>query len=306
MKVQRGYPKLFRHLNTMKFYFYVLVFCSTSSVFAQVKGKVVDENNQPIPYVNISVERENIGTTSEEDGTFSLNIKQEKNLIFSALGYEKKTILSSEVSKVTLKATVYALNEVVVLNKKETKTLEIGLSDRSIHQAFENGPRIDAKFFPYQASYKKLRYLKKISIFTENALETATVKIHFYAVDAEGLPGEELLSKPYLAQVKKGSKRTMFDISDLNLSFPKEGLFVSVERLLIEKNKLEKTVAGLDGQANKTQRTYYPLLFYNYVERPYAYTFYGGSWHKENKTSGTQTPQNITVFEPAITLILTN
>ena len=35
------------------------------SLSAQVKGIVVDENNQPIPYVNIWVQNENNGTTSE-------------------------------------------------------------------------------------------------------------------------------------------------------------------------------------------------------------------------------------------------
>lgn len=286
--------------------FFAGVLFVAHTLSAQIKGKIVDEHNQPISFVNISVENQNQGATSEEDGTYNISVAPEKNLIFSALGFEKKTVKASEAGKVILKATVYALNEVVVLNKKETKSIEIGLSERSIHQAFENGPRIDAKFFPYLPSYKKLRYLKKISIFTENALETATVNIHFYTVDSDGLPGEELLSKPYLAQVKKGSKKTIFDISSLNISFPKEGLFVSVERLLIEKNKLEKTVAGLDGQITKTQRTFYPLIFYNYVERPFLYTFYGGQWHKENKFGGTSANKKATIFEPAITLILTN
>ena len=38
----------------------LLFFLTTSSVFSQIKGIVVDENNSPIPYVNIWVEGENI------------------------------------------------------------------------------------------------------------------------------------------------------------------------------------------------------------------------------------------------------
>ena len=37
-----------------------------------MKGVVVDESGKPIPYVNIWVEDENIGTTSEENGEFSI------------------------------------------------------------------------------------------------------------------------------------------------------------------------------------------------------------------------------------------
>ena len=63
------------------------------SLSAQIKGVVVDENNKPIPYVNIWIENENIGTTSEEDGSFNLDIKnQDKNLIFSAIGFEFKSL----------------------------------------------------------------------------------------------------------------------------------------------------------------------------------------------------------------------
>lgn len=48
----------------------ILLFLSISAL-AQQKGIVKDSiSKQPIPYVNISVENENIGTTSEENGAF--------------------------------------------------------------------------------------------------------------------------------------------------------------------------------------------------------------------------------------------
>jgi hypothetical protein len=49
-------------------------------------------SNKPIPYVNIWVENENIGTTSEENGSFSIHVEdQNKVLIFSALGLKPKS-----------------------------------------------------------------------------------------------------------------------------------------------------------------------------------------------------------------------
>lgn len=283
----------------------LMLLCVTS-VFAQIKGKVIDENKQPIPYVNIWVEGENVSTTTDIDGEFTLNSKEEKVLLFSSLGFEKKRLNSTDVSLVQLKPTTYQLGEVVVLNKKETKKIEIGQSENSIHQAFENGPKFDAKYFPFKPQYKKTRYIKKISIFTENALEEASVKIHFYQVNPEGLPGEELLHKDYIVSVRKGARRTWFDISNLNLSFPKEGLFVAIERLFIEKNKLEKTVPASVPNTTKIQRTYYPLPFYSFVEGSYTYTFLGGKWTKESKTDSDGNVVKTRVFEPAIHLILTN
>ncbi|MFC4816349.1 carboxypeptidase-like regulatory domain-containing protein [Flavobacterium sp. GCM10023249] len=275
-------------------------------VNAQIKGKVIDENNQPIPYVNILVENENIGTTSDLDGSFALGIKEEKTLIFSILGYEKLKLKSTQATVVKMRSTTYQLGEISIVNKKETKQLEIGKTENSIRQAFENGPRFDAKFFPFLPKYTKTKYVKKVIIYTESSIEKATVKIHFYQIGDDGLPGEELLEKDYIATVKKGSRMTQFDLSSLNIIFPKKGLFVAIERLFVESNKLEKTVAASDPSKTKTQRMYYPLPFYNFVENEFTYTFLGGKWTKEFKKDENDKPVKSRVFEPAINLILTN
>lgn len=280
--------------------------CCVTAVFAQVKGKVVDENKQPIPYVNIWVEGENVSTTSDVDGHFVLHITSEKALLFSSLGFEKKKVMSTDVSLVQLLPTTYELGEILVLNKKETKKIEIGQPENSIHQAFENGPKFDAKYFPYKPNYKKTQYIKKVSVFTENALEEASIKIHFYTVNADGLPGEELLKKDFVVSVKKGARRTWFDLTSLNVVFPKEGLFVAIERLFIDKNKFEKTLATNEPNKPKIQRTYFPLPFYSFVEGSYTYTFLGGKWTKETKKDGDGNIIKTRIFEPAIRLLLTN
>jgi hypothetical protein len=280
----------------------LFLFFVSFSIAAQIKGIVVDKNNKPIPYANIWVENENIGASTEENGQFIINVKDNtKNLIFSALGFEKKTIKGSDAEKVVLNTTTYQLNEVYVLNKKETKKIEIGKTENSIYQAFENGPRIDAKFFPYNANNKKTKFIKQVSVYTDSKIEEATIKIHFYDVDVNGFPGEELLDKNLIVSVKKGQRRTLFDVSEYNLTLSKKGVFVAVERLIITKNKFEKTITDLNSNTTKTQITYYPILLCAYIERPFLWTFYGGKWNKlTNETN------KIMVFEPAINLILTN
>ena len=273
---------------------------------AQTKGVIVDENNQPISYVNIWVENENIGTTSEENGLFSINATGNKILIFSALGYNKKTVKALEAEKVVLTVNENKIEEVVLVKKYETKEIEIGKVKNETYQAFDNGPRIDAKFFPYNIKYKKTKYIKKVSILTDNEIEDATIKIHFYSVNANGFPGEEMLNKDFLVSVKKGVKKTFFDISDLNLRMPKTGIFVAYEKLIIDKNKLEKTVVDLNTNATKIQKTYYPFMLYNYVQRDFVYTFFGGKWNKQTKQDVKNPAEKMMVYEPSINLILTN
>ena len=287
----------------MKYLFFILF---SLSISAQTKGVVVDESGKPIPYVNIWVENENIGTTSEENGEFSINSPKNKNLIFSILGFDKRTIKESEVANVVLKATSFQLDEVVIARRFETKKIEIGQINNSPFEAFDNGPRIDVKFFPYNASYKKTKYIKKVSILTDSRIDNATVKIHFYKVGSNGFPSDELLTKDFIVTLQKGVVRNGFDLTDLNLKMPKTGIFIGFEKLIIAKNKLEKTIVNSNTGKTTIQILYYPFVLYNYVERDFLYTFSGGKWNRQTGEKSAGVSDKIKVYEPAINLVLTN
>jgi hypothetical protein len=296
-----------KQTNRMKLNILIAVlFLKTICSFAQTKGIVVDENNLPIPYVNIWVEGENIGTTSEENGTFIIDSNDgNKNLIFSILGFEKKIIKLSQAKHVVLQSQVNELNEIVIVNKKETRETEIGKVENSIFQAFENGPKLDVKYFPYNPKYKSTKFIKQVRILTDSKLEAATLKIHFYAVDESGLPGEKLLKKDFIVTIKKGGRNNKINVSDFNLTMPKNGIFVGFEKLMIESNKEEKTITDPNTKVTKIHRTYYPLLLYTYIDQDFIYTFSGGKWIKETtETKGLQS--KIDAYQPAINLILTN
>ena len=280
----------------------------TFSLSAQIKGIVKDSlTGKPIPYVNIWVQNENIGSTSEENGTFFINTTEKgKKLIFSTLGYEKKIIKASEASIVNLKVTAYSLNEVVISKSIGTKTVEIGKNKNEMYQAFDNGPKIDTKFFPYLPSYKKTKYLKQVSIYTDSRIENAIIKIHFYNVDSNGFPSEELLDKDFVVTVKKGTRINRFDLTAFNLKFPKKGLFEGFEKLMIENNKTVKTITDSNTNITQIQKTYFPFVLYNYVEREFLYTFSGGKWNRQSNLSENGLSAKMKINEPVITLILSN
>ena len=257
--------------------------------FSQIRGVVKDSiSGEPIPFVNIWVENETVGTTSEADGTFFLEASKQKNIVFSVLGYEKKTIKGSEISLVNLKPTTYELNEIVVLNKKQSKKIEIGNIKDAIFQSFDNGPKVEAKFFPYQSSYSKTKFIKEVTIFTDSRIDSATIKIHFYSVDENGAPGKELLNKDFVVTLNKGVLRHKFDVSHFDMVFPEKGIFVAYEKLLIERNK--------------TGTKYQPYVLYNFVERDFFYTYSFGKWNKQEADF----QEKLQLNEPSINLILTN
>jgi hypothetical protein len=104
-------------------------------LFCQIeKGKVLSsKTREGIGYVNIAVVRKNIGTVSDESGSFALDVsKLDKNdsLRFSMVGYKSKTELLSSFSKDSSKAVyldpaIYDLNEIKVIYHKP-RIIKIG------------------------------------------------------------------------------------------------------------------------------------------------------------------------------------
>lgn len=262
-------------------------------VSAQIRGVVKDSlTGTPIPYVSIWVENETIGTTSEEDGTFSLNTTPNKVLIFSALGYEKTQKKSLQYSQILLVPKSTVLEEMVVVPRKGTKTREIGETENRLSEAFDSAPSIDLKYFPYSEAYKKTPYLKKVVLYTDSRIPSATLKLHFYSVDAQGNPGAELLTDEYRVSVKQGVGKSSFNITELGLAMPKNGIYVGFEKLMIEDNR-------------SNGGRFYPLVLYNRLPKDFEFVYTGGKWQKKTLRSDLSSEVK-KAYEPAINLILTN
>lgn len=284
-----------------------IVLLITINLAAQTKGIVKDSlTGSPISYVSVWVENENIGTTSEENGEFSINVNDKnKNLIFSVLGYQRKVLKVSESGVVLMAPASLELNEVFIINKKESRQLEIG-KIKKLAEAFDKGPRLDAKFFPYSEAYKKTKWIQKVTILTDSKIDNSTIKLHLYEVGENGYPGKELLAKDFIITIERGIHENKIDLSDLNLEMPQNGIFVAFERLIIEKNKLEKKITDYNSNTTKTVITYAPLVLYNPVERDFTFSFSGGRWIKQTKEELHKISTTKTVYEPSITLILSN
>ncbi len=281
----------------------LFVFVSIS-VSAQIKGIVVDDNNKPIPYVNIWVDNENIGTTTEVDGTFKITNKEEnKNLVFSAIGYKK--LISRFKEKIVLEKEIYKLDEVVIINLKQTKELEIGNS-KKINHSYLSGelPWIYAKYFPYNERYKETPFLKKIIVFTNSKINKATFKIHLYAMGEDGNPSGDLLNEDILVSVKSGLKENQIDVSKHKIQIPKEGICIGYEWMIIEDNKFEYEYKDVD-KIKHIYKTYSPNVICNDVEVENTYHYSGGKWKKISSYFNDKLQKNI-VIEPAINLVLTN
>lgn len=220
---------------------FIFLFLITLSLSAQVKGVVKDSiSGKPIAYVNIWVENENIGTTSEENGTFSLNIKEDKNIVFSALGYETKTIKSGKINTVSLFQKTIQLDEIVVENRKNTKEIEIGgFKKGRIKLYYGSGikPTILAKKIEFTEEVSNYPFLKEINFLSLCQIKKAKIILRFFELDNNGLPGADYLGENIIIEVKEGKNINKIDLEKYHIKIPEKGIFIAFEWMIIEDNK---------------------------------------------------------------------
>ncbi len=287
--------------------FTLLLLCLCTCTYSQIKGIVLDESNKPIPYVNIWVENENIGTTSEENGSFSIHVQdQNKILIFSSLGFETKKVKISEAEKVVLKETAFQLDEVIISKSKNIVEIEIGGS-KNINHTHLSGrvPWIYAKRFDYSNDYLKTPIIKNAIIFTTSQIKNATFKLRIFEVNKDGAPGLDLLDEDIIVTVKKGNRENKIDLTKFNLVIPQNGIFIAFEWMIIDSNKIDYGQKEKNSNKNREYITFAPSIVCNPVELENTFEYRGGKWFQRKKNIREGKYQN-KVSEPAINLTLTN
>lgn len=100
----------------------LLCLTTTAAAYAQqpvkVTGKVIDNTNEGVPGVNVSVKGGSLGTITDIDGNYKIDVPNSKSvLVFSFIGYETQEIAvgNKTVINVTLKDDTQLLDEVVVV-----------------------------------------------------------------------------------------------------------------------------------------------------------------------------------------------
>ena len=128
-----------------------LVLCTVSLVAQaqnRLSGTVVDENQNPLPGVNIRIQGTGSGATTDLDGKYTItNLAQGNVLVFSFIGYLSQEIAYTGQSTidVTLQPNVAELSEVVVIGygtqeKKDVTGAMSTLTPKDFNQGVVTNP----------------------------------------------------------------------------------------------------------------------------------------------------------------------
>lgn len=172
-----------------------LMLCAVATALAQhtVSGTVTDLNGQPIAGVAVMVQDSPspVGTTTDEDGAYSLSVPPDAVLEFSSLGYRPVTVNVNgrEGIDVSLEEDREILDEVVVVGFATQKRINLTGSVSTVDsKAFESVPVQNA----VQALQGKIPGLH-ISSTTGQLNSKATMQVRGLATIGEGSLAQTLV-----------------------------------------------------------------------------------------------------------------
>jgi hypothetical protein len=212
-----------------------------------IKGRVLNsESKKGIEYASVYKEGTNIGCMCDSEGNFVLNNLKEipDSLIISCVGYESKKVYKSYLEtssdiNILLDLKLIKLNEIVIVNDKLKKKTEVyGSNNRNWSN---NSPLY---FASQHVRYFKINRfpacLDNFSFYISEINGEEKARIRIYTVDSiKQTPNSDLLNSNLI--VEKIKKRwNSVDLSKYNILIPKEGFFIGLESIVIDKDSFEK------------------------------------------------------------------
>ena len=122
------------------------------SLWAQstlLKGRIVNANNQKgIAYTNIGIEGTYMGTASDQDGYFQLELPKEQRqgqLTVSAVGYQAQTLsirkfIDKDFIRIALKPQIYAIKDIDIEAQSRVLFRVLKTASSRIPQNYQTGP----------------------------------------------------------------------------------------------------------------------------------------------------------------------
>lgn len=203
-------------------------------------GQVIDAAiEESLPYVNIGLVNQNIGTVTDEAGYFELEVPgngyADATLRFSMIGYENQDFTLQEyqdqkIFTIPLKEKATALEEVVLTtkrNKYQTKILGNKTTSQLIYAAFTTNKLGNEMGFLVRGR-KNPMILKKFNVsLVENDYGPIRFRLNFYDLK-DGLPNETLLNENIIVETDIQSGIVSKDLTPYEIVIDQD-FFVAIE-----------------------------------------------------------------------------
>ncbi len=241
-----------------------------------ISGRIINsENNKSIPYTNIGIAKKGVGTVSNYDGNYHLNLNDEisenDTVIFSHIGFVSKKIivktLLNHSNEIFLAPSIDNLNEVVVKAKasKEKKigrhSKGLGLSHTNFYSYYEKG--VDdrlSKEKGMKLRIKKNCFIKSLNFnITSNDFTSLKFRVNFYKIE-NGLPSDIIVHKNIIFEIKDNFLGWYkVDLKPYDIYFEKEieNVAVTIQWVESVKKNEKSKYFSISTSASPTEKAYF-------------------------------------------------
>jgi hypothetical protein len=218
----------------------ICLLCSnlfSHTINSQIRGQIIDNlTKKPVPFANIYYPISSIGTSSDENGYFKLQVLSTgmsnfDSLSISCVGYKTKkidvqSITGNHNSKIYLMPQPIELAEVIIKPRKRIKEqIKIGNVDFFRHGHILIGSKKAIYFKANQPNAK----LMGVSVKPRETCDSAALLLSFYSVKENGTP-DKLISKDRIVfSGFKNKEWNKIDLSGFNIIIPQYDFFVVLE-----------------------------------------------------------------------------
>ena len=205
--------------KTIIFAMLIAIMTIASPVSAQtiVKGCIVNERSETIEYVSIGFEEDSVGTISDANGNFELEIptNRKNDLVFTHVSFQKavvpyETYANGQQLTVTMKDKVVELAEVVVGKKNKPQKIA-GKAISGPMASFRGKGKADAlEWGPVFRSKKD--YVISDILLTIKGSSYQWCVLSFNIYEIQGDKFVNILNKPIYQRIEKSNGKQRLDI----------------------------------------------------------------------------------------------
>jgi hypothetical protein len=210
----------------LKFLYSLWLCIICAPVLAQTySGSVTDAStNEPVPYVNIGIVKKGIGTVTDENGKFTLELAEtylHDTLRISMIGYQTRNFLVEDLQKnfptgnvnISLSQVATELKGVVVKpNKIKYAVLGNDFHSTKIGAGFQSN-KLGSEIGIIMRIKKAPSYVDRVNFhIAQNKYDSAIWRVNIYMLE-DGKPGENMLKQPIYLKSFKSNEDLSVDLA---------------------------------------------------------------------------------------------
>ncbi|MEM9545536.1 MAG: carboxypeptidase-like regulatory domain-containing protein [Bacteroidota bacterium] len=190
---------------------------------------IVASTDQPIPYVNIGIQKKGLGTVSDFDGTYTLRAESYQDLVmFSSIGYEVSTISVEQLLKdadVELMPIEYTLHQVeITASKLEGKEEIFGVKNKKRGLSIGFGSRQLGTEVGALIHIKEPTYVKSANfVLNHTKGDSLLFRVNIYDYQENQL-GEKILKEDLFLKTKQRKGVISIDLTSYDLVLERDVL----------------------------------------------------------------------------------